>query len=104
MIAVTDKNFQEVLGAPLAVVDFWSPACPSCMKFKPVIEEVARDYRDTVLVVGAQVDHNEITSEAYHVSGLPTVILMRDGVEVHRSEGAIPRRELAAKIKEYLGV
>jgi thioredoxin 1 len=106
MIAVSDKNFKEVLGAPLAVVDFWSPQCPSCMKFKPVIEEAARSslYRDTVLIVGAQVDDNDITADAYRIEGLPTTIFMRDGSEVFRHAGALTKRELADKIKEYLGV
>jgi thioredoxin 1 len=104
MIAVSDKNFKEVLGAPLAVVDFWSPECPSCMKFKPTIEEAARSYRDTVLIVGAQVDDNDITADAYHIEGLPTSIFMRDGVEVFRHAGALTKRELSDKIREYLGV
>jgi len=104
MLSVTDKTFKEVLLAPLAVVDFWSPECPSCMKFKPVIEEAARGYRDTVLIVGAQVDHNDITADAYRVEGLPTTIFMRDGAEVFRYAGAMTKRELSDRIREYLGV
>lgn len=104
MIYVSDKTFEAVLGAPLAIVDFWSPQCPSCMKFKPVIEDAARSYRDTVLIVGAQVDDNDITADAYRIEGLPTTIFMRDGSEVFRHAGALTKRELADKIKEYLGV
>lgn len=104
MLSVTDKTFHSVLDAPLAVVDFWSPDCPSCMKYKPAFEAVSRDYKDAVLVVGAQVDQNEITADAYAIDGIPTTVLMRDGIEVFRKAGPLSRKELSDRIKEYLGV
>ena len=103
MLSVTDANFKEVLGAHLAIVDFWSPMCSHCMDMKPVVEELAKEKNDSILIVGADVDKAKKTSDKYNVEGLPTLIFFRDGVEVHRTEGSMPKKELLKQIKKAFG-
>lgn len=103
MLSVTDKNFSEVLGAPLAIVDFWHPECSHCVDFKPTIEAVAKEYNESVLIVGAQLDECQKTANSYDVDGLPALIFFREGREVHRTEGEMSRDDLKALIAKKLG-
>lgn len=103
MLAVTDKNFSEVLGAPLAIVDFWHPECTHCVDFKPVIEQVANEYNDSVLIVGARVDQCKKSADGYDIDGLPALVFFREGQEVHRTEGEMSREQLKALIAQKLG-
>lgn len=104
MLSVTDDNFAEVLNAPAAVVDFWHPLCGHCQDFKPVIEEVAKEYNDKALIVGAQVDQTKKWADRYDIDDLPAVLFFKEGQEVHRSAGGMSKAELKALIAQKLGV
>lgn len=103
MLSVTDKNFKEVLSAPVAVVDFWHPECSHCVDFKPTLEQVANEYNDSVLIVAAQITECKKTADSYDVDGLPTLIFFKEGQEVHRTEGEMSKDDLKALIAEKLG-
>lgn len=103
MLAVTDKNFSEVLGAPLAVVDFWHPECSHCVDFKPVIEQTASEYNDSVLIVGARIDQAKKSADRYDIDGLPALVFFKEGQEVHRTEGEMSREQLKELIAKHLG-
>jgi len=103
MLAVTDRNFHEVLGAPLAIVDFWHPECDHCIEFKPTIEQVAEEYNDSVLIVGAQLDQCQKNANKYEVDGLPGLVFFREGRVVHTTEGIMSREQLKALIAQKLG-
>lgn len=103
MLSVNDANFAEVLSAPSAMVDFWHPMCDHCQDFKPTFEEIATEYHDSVLVVGAQVDQCKKWADKYDVDGLPTIIFFKEGQEVYRNEGGLSKDELKALIRQKLG-
>jgi len=103
MLSVTDKNFSEVLGAPLAIVDFWHPECSHCVDFKPVIEAVAQEYNQSVLIVGARIDQCKKSADGYDIDGLPALVFFREGQEVHRTEGEMSKDDLKALIAQKLG-
>lgn len=104
MLAVNDSNFQEVLNAPAAVVDFWHPLCGHCQDFKPIIEDVANEYNDRALIVGAQVDQTKKWADKYNIDDLPAIIFFKEGQEVYRNAGGLSKDELKSLIAEKLGV
>jgi thioredoxin 1 len=104
MLSVTDANFDEILNAPVAVVDFWAPWCPGCVQLKPTMEQLAEDLKDDVLVVGANVDDNEAAAARYEVTGIPATVFMKDGKEVHREIGAMPKGKLRDLVAKHLGI
>jgi thioredoxin 1 len=102
--AVTDGDFeQEVLGASLpVVVDFWADWCNPCRMIAPIVEQLADEQKDEIKVTKLDVDSNPRTASTYGVQSIPTLILFRDGKEVKRFVGVMPKEKLAGDIQRAL--
>lgn len=100
---VTDTNFQsDVLESDEPVlVDFWAPWCGPCRVVHPILEEMAGE-RDDIRIVSLNVDDNQQTAGSYDVLSIPTLILFKDGSEVKRIVGALPKRRLEAELEPAL--
>jgi len=100
---VTDADFDaSVLGRGAVLVDFWAAWCGPCRALAPVLEGLQADLGDRLTVVKLNVDDNPQTALRYDVSGLPTVILFRDGEPVQRVLGLKPKGALRALLEPWI--
>jgi thioredoxin 2 len=99
-VTVTDATFStEVEGSPLPVlVDAWAPWCGPCRMIAPVIDELAGAYAGRVLVAKLNVDDNPRTAARFDLRSIPTLLLIKDGREVDRIVGVVPRDEIARRL------
>ena len=99
-----DASFNEfITGTTVPVlVDFWAEWCGPCKMIAPVLEEVAADYEDKVIVAKVNVDQNKGTPGALRINSIPTLIIFKDGKEVERSIGFKTKKELKTLIDKYL--
>jgi len=104
LIAVSDASFQqEVLESDLPVlVDLWAPWCGPCHMIAPVVEKLAGEYAGRLKVAKLNVDENPATANAYHVQGIPTLLIFRNGRVVDRIVGATPEPLLRGKVDAAL--
>ena len=95
---VTDESFEtEVLQAPLPVlVDYWAEWCGPCRMIGPAVDESAQTYADRLQVAKLNVDQNQQIPSRYHVRGIPTLMLFKDGEVVATKVGALSKAQLAA--------
>jgi thioredoxin 1 len=102
-ILVDDSNFDELVHRHrLMVVDCWAPWCGPCRMVAPVIDELARDYAGKVLFGKLNVDENPQTSGRFEIMSIPTLLVMKNGIEVDRIVGAVPRSVIEATIRKHL--
>ncbi len=95
------STFTEAKAKGLVLVDFWAPWCGPCKSMLPHLEKFATE---STSVVVAKVDASSQTALAtqYHVSGLPTLVLFKDGVEVGRRAGAMNLTQLKSFTAPFL--
>ena len=104
LVQVTDQNFETtVAGAERPVlVDFWATWCAPCKALKPVMEELAVEYADQVVVGELDVDANPNIASKFSVLSIPTLILFRGGKPAQRIVGYQPKASLRQKIDAVL--
>jgi thioredoxin 1 len=101
---VTQGNFQdEVLGAAQPVlVDFWAPWCGPCRMLSPVVEKVASANAGKAKFVKLNTDDNPSIAGQYQVSGIPCLILFKDGQPVDRIVGYVPENVISSMLAKHV--
>lgn len=98
---VNDENFQEKIAAGITLVDFYATWCGPCKMVAPILEELATELKGEDVHIGKlDIDHNLSTSQKYHVTSVPTLILFKDGKEVDRLIGAHDKERIRGHISK----
>lgn len=93
----------EVLGSGRPVlVDLWAAWCAPCGVVGPIVDEIAGDRAGSLDVFKLNVDEDPEVAMRYGVSSIPTLLVFRDGAEVGRVVGALPKARIEAQIDEAL--
>ena len=97
-IPVTDATIDGVIaGTDVPVVmDCYADWCGPCKIMAPVLDDLARDRQGDVLVTKLDTDRNQATARRFDIRAIPTLLVFRNGQEVGRHAGAIPRQQLDA--------
>jgi thioredoxin 1 len=72
----------------LVLVQFWAEWCAPCHGMRPEIERLAAEAPSDVAVCAVEITAFPRTTEHFGVSSVPSLVILRDGVVVHRSSGA----------------
>ncbi len=94
-------SFSEIIkGETPVLVDFFADWCGPCKTLAPILKDVKSDLGAAVKVVKIDVDKNQALASTYQVRGVPTLILFKNGKQVWRQSGVVPKHELVSVIKE----
>jgi thioredoxin 1 len=104
VLNVTDASFeQEVKKSAVPVlVDFWAPWCGPCRALAPVVEELAGEYDGKVKVVKVNTDESLETAQNYHISGIPTLIVFKNGEPVEQLVGNHKKSTLTEVLNKHI--
>ncbi len=99
-IVLTKENFEtEALKSDIPVlVDFWASWCGPCKMLAPVIADIASEYAGKVKVGKVNVDDEPELANAFRVSSIPTVVLIKDGAVAATSIGFKPKESLLSAL------
>lgn len=98
----TDENFEaEVLKSnQLVLVDFYADWCGPCKMLAPTIEEVAKEYKNSVKVGKLNVDESPKTAEKYRVMTIPTLLFIKNGQVLDTVVGVIPKAQITERLEK----
>ena len=100
-IIITKDNFEtEVLKSDKTVLlDFWATWCGPCKMLAPIVAEIAEEYSSEVKVGKINVDEEEELAAAFHISSIPTVVVMKNGEITDISVGYRPKKDIVDLLK-----
>ena len=100
---ITPENFDSIVNDSLPVlVDFWAPWCGPCRSLSPIVDEVADELAGKLVVAKCNVDDNQDLAMRFGVMSIPTLVVFKNGEEIDRSVGALPKARLQALLEKHL--
>ena len=83
------------------LAEFGSSTCIPCKEMKPILQQLAVDYKGKVNVVIVEVYDQMDIARDYKIMTIPTQIIFDgDGNEVARHLGFIPREDIISQFKK----
>lgn len=93
---VADINQAEwkYLGDRPAIVDFYADWCGPCRKLSPLLEEIAAEYKNDIIIYKVNVDKEPDLATAFGIRSLPTLFFVPMQGNPSIVEGFLPKEEL----------
>ena len=104
-VEVTDRTFEQMVveSDKLVLVDFWAEWCGPCKMIAPILDQIAQELDDKLVIGKLDIDKNQDTAMAFGVMSIPTLLLFKDGEPVERIVGYQPKPQLMARLQSHLG-
>ncbi|MCM8799235.1 MAG: thioredoxin [Candidatus Omnitrophica bacterium] len=104
ILILNDDNFEsEVLKSnQIILVDFWAPWCAPCRIIAPIVEEIAKEYKDKIKVAKLNVEDYPSIASRFGIMSIPTLIIFKDGKAVESLIGVVSKNQIISRIKNYV--
>ncbi|MEO6168019.1 MAG: thioredoxin [Chitinophagales bacterium] len=84
------------------LVDFFADWCEPCKAMKPILEALKSTMGEKIKIIKVDVDVSPQVANIYHIQGIPTLILFRNGEIKWRQAGVVSAQNLERIIQQHL--
>ena len=85
----------------IQLIDFYADWCGPCQIMKPAFEELKKEYAGSIEFITDDVEQSGSRSAEFGVMSIPTFVILRDGKEIDRRIGAMPKDEMKRWIDSH---
>ena len=94
IIDLNSGNFAEATAKGVVLVDFWAPWCNPCRMLGTILEQVAGELPDDVVIGKVNIDENKDLAVQFEVQNIPRLFLYKDGNIVQEFNGVQSKPKL----------
>lgn len=106
VVDITLENFQQVIlqqsQEKLILVDFWADWCEPCKDLMPILEKIAGEYPNDMILARVDCDKQQEIAGQFGIRSLPTVMVVKDGQPVDGFAGAQTEGQIREMLGKYL--
>lgn len=104
MTTVTGDNLQTIVteATKPVFVDLYADWCGPCKMIAPIVDELEKEYGDKIEFVKLNVDENPVSTAAFGVRSIPTLLIFDKGSVVKKHSGAIPKTKIVELFQNFL--
>ena len=99
---LTEDTFSKDIQDGVVLVDFYADWCGPCRMISPVLADLAKGRAGHLKIVKVDVDANPDLARRFGAMSIPLLVVIRDGAEVDRVVGALPRAALEQRLEPAL--
>lgn len=101
MNELTDKTIDSATTSGVTVIDFYAEWCPPCKALAPIFEKASGSFSNASFVK-MDAESNPETVTKYNISGLPTIVVLKDGKLVDKHRGLIGQKQLEELVQKHI--
>ncbi len=99
-LAINSSNFETLTsGDKLVIIDFWAQWCGPCKALSPIIEELAQEYENEVIIGKCDVDENNELAAQFGVMNIPMLVFLKNGEMADALVGLVSKDAIVKKIE-----
>ena len=81
ILNLNEDNFEGAINdskLPL-IIDFWAEWCAPCKAIAPILDELAVEFNEKLLIGKINLDENQDLAMKYSIRSIPTILFFKDG-------------------------
>lgn len=94
------QNFNTAVSDKISIIDFWAEWCGPCRSFGPILEEIASELPDDVVVGKVDVDKNPDLAAKFQIRSIPAIFILKNGQIVKSFIGVQPKEKILQAVQE----